>query len=816
MTDSNKTSASERPTELIPADRPPYLAAIAVAVVVLAGYVWTLAPTVTFWDAGEFIATSKILGIPHPPGTPLFTLMVRVWAYLVPIGEYAYRSNLMTAVFSAAAAGFWFLIVVQTLRGVEEPGANRDRVFSVGGALAAACASAFAFTVWQNSNETEVYMVAAFSIAATTWLAWMWRESRGKPRAPHLLLLAFFLAAVSLGNHLLALLVGPPLIAFMAHVIKTEPLEHEYARKAEWGQWAVLVGAWALMIGTGLGNTNLLVLGGVVFLIAAAYATSVGGLRFAVTVLCIALVGASTYLFLYFRANVGPFINEADPSTWSSLWDVIQRRQYPPRSPIDNPIFPSGPGNPGRSLTLIGLQIQNYLQYFDWQWSNGLARTAPVFAGIRMPFTLLFLSLGIYGLKVIKERDRSMFWLLLLIFLTTGPILMGYMNFKPGHSLAWDKFPELDMHEVRERDYFFTVSFQVWGILSGIGLAGLYRMVKQRFGADGGWGRAGAAVLGVALLPLVLNFNGASRRHGPEALLARDFAYNVLQSAEPYGIVFTNGDNDTFPLWYLQEAEAVRQDVSVVNLSLGNTDWYIRQLRDNPVREFVAEQAPWFAHLAPESAPPPLHTWSDAEIASLQAQLLGTSIRYGPGRIDKTYEEGTPLYVKDMLVLRLITENWRRRPIYFSLTAGAGNYVDLEEYFTQEGILFRLNVEDAPDSTRLQPGIMGVPVDIPRADSLLWNVYRYAGLLEADTVVLDPTSRNIATNLSYAIFSLGQAYMLAGDEERSLENLRRANHLAPSSQAASIIGGMEAAAAAIMGDTALSQDTAAANDTASN
>jgi hypothetical protein len=390
------------------------------------------------------------------------------------------------------------------------------------------------------------------------------------------------------------------------------------------------------------------------------------------------------------------------------------------------------------------------------------------------------------------------------------------MNFKPGHSLAWDKFPELDMHEVRERDYFFTVSFQVWGILAGIGLAGLYRMVRQRIGADVGGGKAAAAIFAVALLPLVLNFNAASRKHGPEAVLARDFAYNVLQSAEPYGIVFTNGDNDTFPLWYLQEAEGVRQDVSVVNLSLGNTDWYIRQLRDNPVREFVTEEAPWFAHLAPDSVPPQLHTWTNAEIASLQAQLLGTTIQYGPGRIDKTYEEGTPLYVKDMLVLRLITENWRRRPIYFSLTAGAGNYVNLEEYFTQEGILFRLNVQDAPDSTRLQPGIMGVPVDIPRADSLLWNVYRYAGLLEADTVVLDPTSRNIATNLSYAIFSLGQAYMLAGDEEKALENLRRANHLAPSAQAASIIGSMEAAAAAVLGDTALSEDTAAGSDSTNN
>ena len=78
--------------------RPPYFLALAVAVLVLAGYVFTLAPSVTFWDAGEFIAASKILGIPHPPGTPLFVLLAHVWAKVVPVGEYAWRTNLLSAV----------------------------------------------------------------------------------------------------------------------------------------------------------------------------------------------------------------------------------------------------------------------------------------------------------------------------------------------------------------------------------------------------------------------------------------------------------------------------------------------------------------------------------------------------------------------------------------------------------------------------------------------------------------------------------------------------------------------------------------------
>src|SRR5215210_8117244 len=99
-----------------PAYSPPYRTAAVVAAVVLAVFVLTLAPTVTFWDAGEFIAAAKTLGIPHPPGTPLFVMIAHVWAMLLPIGEYAFRTNLLSAVLSAAGAGLFFLIAHQMVR----------------------------------------------------------------------------------------------------------------------------------------------------------------------------------------------------------------------------------------------------------------------------------------------------------------------------------------------------------------------------------------------------------------------------------------------------------------------------------------------------------------------------------------------------------------------------------------------------------------------------------------------------------------------------------------------------------------------------
>ena len=151
------------PTE----ERPPYRAAVGVAAAVLAVYVLTLAPTVTFWDAGEFIAAARTLGIPHPPGTPLFVMIAHAWGLLVPVGEFAYRTNLLSALFSASAAGFFFLVVHQSMRGVVEGlPEGSARALRLGGAAAAAFLGAFSFTNWQNSNETEVYTVATFTIAA--------------------------------------------------------------------------------------------------------------------------------------------------------------------------------------------------------------------------------------------------------------------------------------------------------------------------------------------------------------------------------------------------------------------------------------------------------------------------------------------------------------------------------------------------------------------------------------------------------------------------------------------------------------------------
>ena len=267
-------------------DRPPYAVAAGVALLVLLGYVLTLAPGVTFWDAGEFIAAARVLGIPHPPGTPLYVMIAHVWGMLVPFGEFAARTNFLSALLSAAGAGCFFLVAHESLR---ELGPR----LRLGAAAAGAVLGGFTFTNWQNSNETEVYAVATFTIGAMSWLALLWRRRRGEPRAGRLLLLIVYLAGMSIGNHLLALLAGPAVVAFLVVTLRAEPAGDPAVRRTEWGQVAVLAGLWALLIGTGLGSTALSAVGALCFLAAAVYAAGGGAGLFALASLVLALVAVT-------------------------------------------------------------------------------------------------------------------------------------------------------------------------------------------------------------------------------------------------------------------------------------------------------------------------------------------------------------------------------------------------------------------------------------------------------------------------------------------------------------------------------------------
>jgi hypothetical protein len=834
----SRNPRAELPAESV--ERPPYLLALLAFALVLVGYVLTLAPTVTFWDAGEFIATAHILGVPHPPGTPLFVILGHTWDTLLP-GPTGYKMNLMSATFSAGASAFLFLLAHEALRagsaGMDALGA---KIFRIGGAFATTICAAFVFTVWQVSTDSgKVYAVAMFLISLSLWLAWQWRKERGGKRGAHIQLLIIYILGLALANHLIGLLGGPALIAFMFHVLKTDPSRFEAERRVQWAQFAVLVSLWVTLVGlsTGSNGTVILVLGLAMFLGAAIWAFMEGSRLFGITALVVAAAGLSTYTFLYIRAGLHPFINEADASTLRSLWAVIGREQYPPRALLDNPMFQSGSANPHRffqpyspddptssyfTLHLVYLQFLNWIQYFDWQWASSLMHKYTLLAPARIPFTVGFLGLGVLGASEHRRWDRSTFWLICMLFVTTSIGLVVYLNFKPGFSIGLDWVPDRDMHEVRERDYFFTISYLMWGFWAGLGIAVAYQKLRERL-ADKPATFA-APVLLLALLPFALNFHAANRRFGAASTLARDFAYDMLIGVEPYGLLFTNGDNDTFPLWYLQEVEGVRQDVMVVNLSLINTDWYIRQLRDNvqrpyrpdanAIKLFGANAGPvpgctpaqldsvnaWSdrakRHRPDLRRGPPmcLHTLNDDQIETLQPQLLSNNVHFAVGNLAHDYPAGMPFYVKDIMVLRLIQEQLGKRPIYFALTAGVGNRMGLDKYVLQEGIDFKLFPDTVVQTAGRTPGPFASLVDIERTKTLATSMFRYSHLFERDTLELDPTDDNIAGNLGFVFFTLGDAYRQAGDMPQMLANYRKYLHLSPDPRLAQFIRQFETAA----------------------
>ena len=698
-----------------------------------------------------------------------------MWGQVLAIGEYAWRLNLMSATFSAAAAGCLFLVVHEVLAG-------EDRFLRAGGAAAAAILSSFTFTAWQNSNETEVYMVAIFSIAAVLWLCLRWRAARGTPRAPHLLLLIVYLLALSIGNHLMALLVGPAVAAFLWHVLRTAPASDGAERRVEWSEAAAVAALWVVLLGVGLGNPMFLALGGVLFAAATAAAVRARSLAFPVVALLVAGAGVSTYAFLYIRSGLDPVLDMSDPETWRSLVSVIRREQYPPRGLLDDPRFESGPDNPGRSPLLFVQQVANYFQYFDWQWAASLARGVPAGLTPRLAFTLLYLALGVAGLGALRRRDRSAFTLLLVLWLITGAGLVIYMNFKPGFSLFWGQYRSMDEHEVRERDYFFTMSFQAWALFAGLGLVEVARRLRST--------EAGV-VLGAALLPFALNFTAASRRHGPEATLARDWAYNLLQSVEPYGVLFTYGDNDTYPLWYAQEVEGVRPDVRMVNLSLANTDWHLRFVRDRAPGEYDSTRAPAIYPKNPERPQGPLIDLDDSTIAGLRPMRVDGDVGLNAGGTAIQIRDGTVLYPRDQAVLFVVAKWLGRRPVAFGLSSAGATSLGLDRQLILRGLAAHV-VPGRPDTLRgAAPGLQGMIVDVERTEYLVNHAFRYGRLFEADTLKLEPSAAAVATSLSLPFLELGQAYAAKRDEAKTLQYFRKAYHLAPNAGVGSVIRRIE-------------------------
>ena len=325
-------------------------------------------------------------------------------------------------------------------------------------------------------------------------------------------------------------------------------------------------------------------------------------------------------------------------------------------------------------------------------------------------------------------------------------------------------FPDAVHMEVRERDYFYTPAFIFMSLILGIG-AGIL-VLTCATGAYAAFASPVAAVLVLVsfLVPCISNY----KEHDRSGLwVPWDYAYNLLNSCRPNAILFTNGDNDTFPLWFAQEVAGIRKDVRVVNLSLGNTDWYIKQMLDNePVLKLSYDKKTIDSDMVLDnsSASNPNHqvsTWvKNAErlmpqlkaridqmegqelSAADSAKLLQFKVHYQVWDAFVDWANRTRssmMLTQHKLVIDLALQNMDK-PIEISTTVGTSNFMGLEKYMVQEGMVYNFVKGD------LEPKRNAF--DAAYTASLIDSVYKFRGLGDGTAFINSETERLLSSYVS--------------------------------------------------------------------
>ncbi|MCA9728066.1 MAG: DUF2723 domain-containing protein [Candidatus Eisenbacteria bacterium] len=713
-------------------------------------YILTVTRSCPFWDSGEFIATSYTLGIPHPPGTPLYVLIGRVMS-MIPIASIATRVNYLSALASSVAAAFTFLVTLELYRAFFNPErssegnrASGERAPSpwiawVAGSVAAFF-TAFSRTFWDNAIEAEVYALSNLIMTLCLWLVLRWARPGDRRSRAGLFILLFYLLCLAMGIHLGTFLVLPGIVLFALLV--------ERRLFGEGVLGALFVAGLLIMLHPAL----LTILGWKIWvpllgIVALASLLSLVrplhpslGARGILTWCCIAAVlGISTHAYLMIRAHLNPAINEADPSNWDALWKMLIRDQYKPPNPF---LVRKAP---------FAVQLtRHFWDYARDQYYTGLA---PAALGLLLPYVI-----GLVGAVGHAVRDRRGFVLLFVTYLITSLGLVFYLNFRT--------------EEVRDRDYFFVASFQFFTIWIGLGSAVL--LEEMRAGLAQAASRSRALAIGLMSLVLVALPFGTLRAYWhshdrTHFYVASDFAYNVLSSLEPEAILFTNGDNDTFPLWYLQQVEDYRKDVRVVNLSLLNTDWYMKQLMvDQPSIDLG-----W-----PEKDLPEIAMFSGWFAAFQAGQVSRSRLddflnAYGLAPYVRSYE--VPQLAKDIAVARIVEREYGKRPLYLALTVP--DHMGLDPRLVQKGIVMKIEEPKGKEER----------VDVDASLDLLEHTYRYRGIVRdgsADSKVYkDDNATRLVQNYAASYLGIAQELLSSGHLQRAVDAAERARDVSPQAPA---------------------------------
>ncbi len=518
------------------------------------------------------------------------------------------------------------------------------------------------------------------------------------------------------------------------------------------------------------------------------------------------LIGFTTFAMVIIRANENPPMNENEPNEFKELVSYLNRDQYG-----DFPTFKrrfSAEAHQQGIYTNYSSDLDfwwryqmnhmmtrywlwNYAGREGWQQDDG-ANIAPfnklgnLFSGIinvrfngdvaDSLFGIPFL-LGLLGIYFHFKKD----WKMASVFLI-GFIFMAYLT-------AF--YQNQQEPQPRERDYFYVGAFFIFSIWIAIAVRSLIDLISNKINRVSFKNAAVVSVLilSVIFVPVRMLQANYVKHDRSKIWVPWDYSYNLLQSCAPNGVLFTNGDNDTFPLWYLQDVEGVRRDVKVVNLSLLNTDWYIKQLKNNDPYHVgkvkirytdaqIAQIRPIQWEPAKISIPTPKYS-SKEELEKIITEyaIKDTSVLHD-GKITftmnntVTYGNIKAIRVQDLMVKEIIEANNWERPIYFAVTVPDDSKIGLNNFLKMEGMATRLVPEKRnPSIEFLNEKVLSLQLKGNDSYSKEYKPgFKFRGLNDS-TIFFDDNQRRMVQNYRNSFLRLAVYYINTKQNSLALEVL---------------------------------------------
>lgn len=746
-----------KPQTIVPIDKN-RLIALGLFVFTLIVYMLTQARTMSFWDSGEYATCISILGVPHPPGNPFYILFGKaIVSLLGGMFSHAVIASFISGLTSAFAVMFTYLLTVQFASMFKIKA--WEAIFA---GVIAALYTAFSFTFWMNAVEAEVYSGLVFFINLILWLTMVWVQKSKDFSHQNILLLIVYLFFVGFCVHQTALQVAPAVLFIVVYPLFQKGMKGGNFWLKVIGYTLALFAGYFIFgsIGKGLAIDDFDKWGFAIVALLIMYAElkDVIDRRVWIIGFGLVLVGLSSHIYLMVRAADRPFINEGHPSTLQMFKDYVLRKQY------GNTSFIQRRGN--FFTDQIGF---HFLRYFGMQWfPEGIfAKLAGSPANyLRSLGNFLIMFLGVAGAIFHFRMNKHSFRYFLSVILLTTVAMVFIMN--------------LSNAEVRDRDYFFVVAYNMWAIWLGIGSLALVNI----------WKSNAPKILFVILLSAIPlhNFVAQYKMHDrSHEYIALDYGLNFLNSLEENAIIFTNGDNDTFPLWFAQSVadpnskeyvhpakdvyptdeskaaiqaameyknkylKGIRKDVSIANLSLLNTPWYIRQIRDkegilfNMPDDQIDELGLRRIEEDIVVPGPPAHP------------DMGFSLQIPP---TAEWRKNEPFYrIADQAVIQIIKDNFGKRPIYFAVTCES--FIGFEDYARNEGMVSR--VVNIPGDDQM---------DINRLLKNIDNVYQYRSISDS-RVFKDENMTRLVMNYGSGYVRAANYFVSIKQYDKALEYVSR-------------------------------------------